>query len=300
MESIIENNEEMSLKDFIQMMYENLEANMNQKFASVNQQFADLNAKMDGNNTNMNQRFAEVDERFVKAEANMESTNEHINLVEKTLSERITLVKDEVSLDIKTQIGEARSELQDVIMATNDRFKISTEKVSEQCKDEKSSSNITRFENDRHMANISKSLATVTAAVEKVIGESESDYDEHDDNMTDLDDLESFDIINESEDSFSFDTEFSENYSFFSVDIPNEIKASKANPIETKQLVSSKISSSNLADWFVGGTRFSMGKETMQFMHENANSFKSRGMNRAKKKVSKSKRKRKMEKRERQ
>ena len=40
--------------------------------------------------------------------------------------------------------------------------------------------------------------------------ENECDYDEHDDNMSDLDDLESFNIINESEDSFSFDTKFSE------------------------------------------------------------------------------------------
>ena len=40
--------------------------------------------------------------------------------------------------------------------------------------------------------------------------ENECDYDEHDDNMSDLDDFESFNIINESEDSFSFDTKFSE------------------------------------------------------------------------------------------
>ena len=44
----------------------------------------------------------------------------------------------------------------------------------------------------------------------KNLNESDSDYDEYDDNITDLDDTESFYIINESEDSFSFDTKFSE------------------------------------------------------------------------------------------
>ena len=36
------------------------------------------------------------------------------------------------------------------------------------------------------------------------------DYSEHEDDMSDLDDFESFNIINESEDSFSFDAKFSE------------------------------------------------------------------------------------------
>ena len=46
--------------------------------------------------------------------------------------------------------------------------------------------------------------------------ESECDYsEEYDDNITDLDDFESFDIINESEDSFSFDSKFSKYDSFF-------------------------------------------------------------------------------------
>ena len=46
--------------------------------------------------------------------------------------------------------------------------------------------------------------------------ESECDYsEEYDDNITDLDDFESFDIINESEDSFSFDSKFSKYVSFF-------------------------------------------------------------------------------------
>ena len=46
--------------------------------------------------------------------------------------------------------------------------------------------------------------------------ESECDCSEaYDDNITDLDDFESFDIINESEDSFSFDSKFSEYDCFF-------------------------------------------------------------------------------------
>ena len=46
--------------------------------------------------------------------------------------------------------------------------------------------------------------------------ESECDYSEvYDDDITDLDDFESFDIINESEDSFSFDSKFSEYDCFF-------------------------------------------------------------------------------------
>ena len=46
--------------------------------------------------------------------------------------------------------------------------------------------------------------------------ESECNYsDTYDDNMTDLDDSESFEIINKSEDSFSFDTKFRKYDSFF-------------------------------------------------------------------------------------
>ena len=46
--------------------------------------------------------------------------------------------------------------------------------------------------------------------------ESECDHSEvYDDNITDLDDFESFDIINKSEDSFSFDSKFSKYDSFF-------------------------------------------------------------------------------------
>ena len=46
--------------------------------------------------------------------------------------------------------------------------------------------------------------------------ESECDCSEaYDDNITDLDDFESFDIINESEDSFSFDSKFSKYDCFF-------------------------------------------------------------------------------------
>ena len=46
--------------------------------------------------------------------------------------------------------------------------------------------------------------------IENDINDCESDYSEHEDDMSDLDDFESFYIINESEDSFSFDTKFSE------------------------------------------------------------------------------------------
>ena len=46
--------------------------------------------------------------------------------------------------------------------------------------------------------------------IEENMNDCESEYSEHEDNMTDLDDFESFDIINESEDSFSFDARFSE------------------------------------------------------------------------------------------
>ena len=47
-------------------------------------------------------------------------------------------------------------------------------------------------------------------SIEKNLNDCESDYSEHEDDMSDLDDFESFYIINESEDSFSFDTKFSE------------------------------------------------------------------------------------------
>ena len=90
---------------------------------------AELNAKMDCNTLNMNQRFAEVDERFAKAETAMETTSQRINLVEKSVNDTLTSTVDDVSADIKTQIGEARSEFQDVITATNDR--VFTERIDE-------------------------------------------------------------------------------------------------------------------------------------------------------------------------
>ena len=46
--------------------------------------------------------------------------------------------------------------------------------------------------------------------IENDMNDCESDYSEHEEDMSDLDDFESFYIINESEDSFSFDTKFSE------------------------------------------------------------------------------------------
>ena len=64
-----------------------------------------MNVKLDNSIINMNERFAAVDERFVKSEAIMESAKEQIGLVENNLNTKIISVKDEVSADIKTQIG---------------------------------------------------------------------------------------------------------------------------------------------------------------------------------------------------
>ena len=46
--------------------------------------------------------------------------------------------------------------------------------------------------------------------IEENMNDCDIDYSDNEDNMTDLDDFESFNIINESEDSFSFDAKFSE------------------------------------------------------------------------------------------
>ena len=305
-----------SFKEFFQKLTDELRSDMNK-------QFADLSSKMDSNTINMNQRFAEVDERFVKAEANMESTNERINLVEKTLSDRVTLVKNEVSYDIKTQIGEARSEFHDVITATNDRVRMFTEKISEQLKDVKSSNNITRFENERQMAEMSKSLATVEARVETVIGVDfqrevkaamkpmiENVYHECDLLKASMANTEA--MINAIETTRYATVDHLKLYF-------NELEK-EIFDVKTKQLATNteiervgnnmatnvaevsvrvdrlerparRNSIHNISpdDWFVDPTTLTMGEETIAFMQENADTSK----NRAKKKRSKSKKKHK-------
>ena len=102
---------------------------MRSDLEEVRNQIKTMNAKLDGNTVEMNERFAAVEERFVKSEAIMESTKDQIGLVENNLNIKIVSVKDEVSADIKTQIGEARSEFHDVITTTNERIRMASDKM---------------------------------------------------------------------------------------------------------------------------------------------------------------------------
>ena len=310
-------NDEIGLKDFIQMMYENLETNMNQKFA-------ELSAKMDGNTLNMNQRFAEVDERFAKAETAMETTSQRINLVEKSVNDTLTSIMDDVSADIKTQIGEARSEFQDVITATNDRVRIFTERINEQFTEMKSNNNITRLENDRQMADMSKSLATVATRVETIIGVDfprgvkavmkpmiDNVFQECDLLKASMANVEA--SVEAIETKHFVTTEHLQLYynalekDIFDVKTKQAVTnteiermgSSMANNVAEvsarvdkleRPVRSGSIHSINPDDWIVDPTTLTMGEETIAFMREN-DSPASKGQNKGKKKISKSKKK---------
>ena len=129
------------------------------EMVAMKQQLVELTSKLDGNTIEMNQRFAAVEERFVKSEAIMESTKEQINLVDKTLNERLTLVKDEVSAEIKTQISEVRSEFHDVITTTNDRMGMLSNKVDKHLDDMKT----------HNIESLNKSVTTVTSRLDTFI-----------------------------------------------------------------------------------------------------------------------------------
>ena len=118
-----------------------------------------MNAKLDGNAIEMNERFAAVEERFIKSEAIMEATKEQINLVDNTMNERLTLVKDQVSTDIKSQTGEARCEFHDVITTTNDRIRMLSDKVDKQLDDLKT----------HNIESLNKSVTTVTSRLDTFI-----------------------------------------------------------------------------------------------------------------------------------
>ena len=118
-----------------------------------------MNTKLDGNTVEMNERFAAVEERFVKSEAIMEATKEQIILVDNTMNERLTLVKDQLSTDIKSQISEARSEFHDVITTTNDRMRMLSDKVDKQLDEMKT----------RDIESLNKSVTTVTSRLDTFI-----------------------------------------------------------------------------------------------------------------------------------
>ena len=101
----------------------------------------------------------------------METTKEQIILAEKNMNKRLTLVKDELNVDIKTQISEARSELQfhDVITTTNDRMRMFSDKTDKQMDNVKTHSNIRALETDTKIENLNKSVATVTSRLDTFI-----------------------------------------------------------------------------------------------------------------------------------
>ena len=156
-------------RDIILNEIKAMNARFTQMETSMNQRFTELNAKLDGNTVEMNERFAAVDERFVKSEVIMESTKEQINLVDKSLNERLTLVRNEVSVDIKTQIGDARSEFHDVITTTNEHIRMSSDMTDKQFDDMKTQSNIRSLETDTKIENLNKSVTTVTSRLDTFI-----------------------------------------------------------------------------------------------------------------------------------
>ena len=179
MSSSVENDEK-SVKEMILNMEANmmqqfaevnrkLEEKMDKQFVEVNQRLADLTLKVDDNKIEMNQRFAAVEERFVKSEAILESTKEQTILVDKTLNERLTLVKDEVSANIERQIGEARAEFQEVITETNQRVATLSETVDKSLSDTKAFANFKALENEVKTDAANKGVATVTSRLEHFI-----------------------------------------------------------------------------------------------------------------------------------
>ena len=160
---------EIIINDIIKAMNASFDARFEQMEASMNQRFAEVNAKLDGNTVEMKERFAAVDERLIKTEAIMDSTKEHIVLVERNMNERLTLVKDEVSADIKSQIGEARAEFQEVITVTNERVVTLGETMDKQLDDMKTTTNIRMLESDTKVDNLTKSVATVTSKLDTYI-----------------------------------------------------------------------------------------------------------------------------------
>ena len=85
------------------------------------------------------------------------------------MNERLTSMKDEVNVNIKTQIGEARSEFHDVITTTNDRLRMFSDKTDKQMDDMKTHSNIRALETDTKIENLNKSVATVTSRLDTFI-----------------------------------------------------------------------------------------------------------------------------------
>ena len=322
-----DNSNIMSSDERIDIILSEIKA-MRSDFAEVKDEMKAMSAKLDGNTIEMNERFAVVDERFMKSEAIMETTSQRINLVEKSVNDTLTSIMDDVSADIKTQIGEARSEFHDVITTTNDRVRMISDKIDKQLDDMKTITNIRMLESDTKVDNLTKSVATVTSKLDTYIlrempAEVRALTRPAMDNLyLDMDRVKAS-VANIEATVNAIDTKHMVTPDHMHV----YFKALQAEIVEVKasQLAANTVAdrsdnriASNAApdvnvrsdrrerpvqsrsiheispvEWIRDPTTLTMGEETMAFMRENADSSISKGKNRAKKKKAKSKKKHK-------
>ena len=260
----------------------------------------------------------------------METTKEQIILAEKNMNKRLTLVKDELNVDIKTQISEARSELQfhDVITTTNDRMRMFSDKTDKQMDNVKTHSNIRALETDTKIENLNKSVATVTSRLDTFIlryfaTEVRAVMRPGIDNV--YRDIERINATVTSIETTvnTIDTKHivtpDHMHAYFKV-LQAEIVELKASQLAANteseraynRIVSNAFPDVNVRldrherpvrsrsvheispdEWIIDPTTLTMGDETMAFMRENADSSTSKGKKRAKKKRAKSKKKHK-------
>ena len=301
---------------------------MRSDMEGVKDEMKTMNAKLDGNTIEMNQRFAAVEERFVKSEAIMESTKEQIGLVENSLNIKIISVKDEVSADIKTQIGEARSEFHDVITTTNERIKMASDKTDKQLEDMNTKSNVRAVETDTKIENVNKSVTTVTSrldnfilrdfatevravmrpSIESVYRDVERIHATVTSIETTVNTIDTKHIVTPDHMHVYFKALQAEIVELKASQLAANTEADRVD----NRIVSEAAPNVNVRaerhdrpprsrsihdidpdDWFVDPTTLTMGDETMAFMRENADSSTSKRKNKAKKKRAKSKKKHK-------
>ena len=160
-----------------------------------------------------NRLKAQSDKSYQELKEAMSNVEKAIDKAQTSINQRIDEAFSKIALEVESFLIEWKNErLQLEANYDVNRIELSLEK-------EMKSYSGTPTTTDYACTEINNEIISEQIEIEEQINligkdmndyESDSDYDEYDDNITDLDDTESFNIINESEDSFSFDTKFSE------------------------------------------------------------------------------------------
>ena len=309
------------MESMLQKWSESLEAKMNQRFA-------ELNAKLDGNTVEMNQRFAAVEERFVKTEAFMTATKEQIVLVEDNLNFGITSLKDEVNVNIERQISAARAEFQEVITETNQRVATLNETSDKSLSDTKTFANFKALENEVKIDAANKGVSAVASKLEHFISKElpievrtvmrptiENLYEDVDQIKASVAVIETtvkaidtkhvvtpdhLHVYFKALEAEIVELKASQLAAKTEADRVENRVASNANPNvnvrpdrHERPAQSRSTHEVSPDEWIRDPTTLTMGEETMAFMRENADSPTSKSKNRAKKKRAKSKKKHK-------